>query len=412
MPAPKTAPEFLALLNRSGLIEPPKVDEFVRAHDGLATQTAAQAAAEFVEAGLLTRFQTEQLLKGKFRGFNIGKYRVLDRIGAGGMGQVFLAEHPQLGRRAAIKVLPTDRASDPALLARFLREAQAAASLDHPNIVRAFDVDEDNGLHFLVMEYVDGEDLYHMIKKGGPLPVSKACDFIRQAAEGLQHAHEAGLIHRDVKPSNILVDKAGVAKLLDLGLARFTEEGGDHITRRYDGNNVLGTADYVAPEQTRDSHEVDQRCDVYALGGTLYFLLTGHAPFPNGSPAEKMIAHRSQQPKSVREIRPEVPPGMALVIDKMLEKNPDQRYQSARAAADALEPWAPKAPQRSSAFIHLPPAPSFVEVALPPHSAQPSRWRLGWPAVAALVMLGCGFGALAGRWLQSPAAVAQSADHK
>jgi serine/threonine protein kinase len=363
-------------------------------------------AEDFIQAALLTRFQAEQLLKGKFRGFMIGRYRVLDRIGAGGMGQVFLCEHPHLRRRAAVKVLPTERAKDPALLGRFLREARAAASLDHPNIVRAFDVDEDNGLHFLVMEYVEGQDLYHLVKKNGYLPIDKACEYIRQGAMGLQNAHEAGLIHRDIKPSNFLVDKTGVVKLLDLGLARFAEDTNDLLTRKYDGNNVLGTADYVAPEQTRDSHEVDLRCDIYALGGTLYFLLTGYSPFPEGSSADKMIAHRSRKPVPVRQLRPDVPPGLVLVIDRMMAKKPGDRYESANAAAEALGPWLPS----------LPPPPKSEPLLPPPSSAivgPPARERhrmisLGWSAVAVLVMLSCGFGALAGRWLQTPSAVARA----
>jgi serine/threonine protein kinase len=366
-------------------------------------------AERFFKAGLVTNFQNEQLLKGKFRGFSIGKYKVLERIGAGGMGQVFLCEHPHLRRRAAIKVLPVDRASEEALLGRFLREARAAAALDHPHIVRAFDVDQDRGLHFLVMEYVEGTDLYHMVRKRGPLPISEACEYIRQGSLGLQHAHEAGLIHRDIKPSNFLVDKSGTVKLLDLGLARFAEETPDELTHRFDGNNVLGTADYVAPEQTRDSHEVDQRCDIYALGGTLYFLLTGQAPFPDGSPADKMIAHRQRKPTPVRQLRSEVAPGLALVIDKMMAKTPDDRFDSAIEVAESLAPWLPTvpAPPRSDPTPMVPS--SNITVAATAVAPKPRRrFTLGWPGVALIVILGCGLGLLAGRLVQAPAAVART----
>ncbi len=411
MPAPVTADEFLAILGKSALVEPEKVEGFLRTRKGPPLSTAGAMSQALLDAGVVTKFQTEQLLKGKFRGFSVGKYKVLDRLGAGGMGQVFLCEHPQLRRRAAVKVLPTDRAGDPALLGRFLREARAAASLDHPNIVRAFDVDEDKGLHYLVMEYVEGGDLYHVVKQEGPLPVTRACEYIRQGALGLQYAHEAGLIHRDVKPSNFLVEKStGVVKLLDLGLARFMEEGGDALTQRFDGGNVLGTADYVAPEQTRDSHEVDQRCDIYALGGTLYFLLTGKSPFPDGTPADKMIAHRSRKPTPVRTFRPDVPPALATLIDKMMAKNPDERHDSANEVADALSPWLPNTEKPESVEILSEPLlPSPAASMIIANTPSPTRtFRLGWPAVAALVMIGCGLGVAAGQLLRSPPAVVRS----
>jgi serine/threonine protein kinase len=415
MPAPVTAEEFLAILGKSQLVEPEKVEAFLRSRKGAPLTDAKPMALALQDAGIVTKFQTEQLLKGKFRGFSVGKYKVLDRLGAGGMGQVFLCEHPQLRRRAAVKVLPTDRAGDPALLGRFLREARAAASLDHPNIVRAFDVDEDKGLHYLVMEYVEGSDLYHIVKNEGQLPVERACEYIRQGSLGLQYAHEAGLIHRDVKPSNFLVEKStGVVKLLDLGLARFLEEGNDALTQRFDGGNVLGTADYVAPEQTRDSHEVDQRCDIYALGGTLYFLLTGKSPFPDGSPADKMIAHRSRKPTPVRQFRPDVPPALATVIDKMMAKNPDERHESANEVIEALAPWLPNttAPQSSVVEIMreplLPSPAASIVLPNPPIAPQRFSLRLGWPAVAALIMLGCGLGVAAGQLLRGPTTVVRS----
>jgi serine/threonine protein kinase len=414
MPAPVSAEDFLAILGKSQLVEPEKVEAFLRTRKGAALTDAKLMAQCLKDGGIITKFQTEQLLKGKFRGFSVGKYKVLDRLGAGGMGQVFLCEHPQLRRRAAVKVLPTDRAGDPALLGRFLREARAAASLDHPNIVRAFDVDEDKGLHYLVMEYIEGSDLYHIVKDEGQLPIDRACEYIRQGALGLQYAHEAGLIHRDVKPSNFLVEKStGIVKLLDLGLARFTEEGADALTQRFDGGNVLGTADYVAPEQTRDSHEVDQRCDIYALGGTLYFLLTGKSPFPDGTPADKMIAHRSRKPTPVRQFRPDVPPALATLIDKMMAKNPDERHESAAEAAEALAPWLPGAAPQSSAVEVLrepllPSTAASIKLPSPSPPRQQFTIRLGWPAVAALIMLGCGLGVAAGQLLRGPTAVVRS----
>src|SRR4029450_5696071 len=211
--------------------------------------------------------------------FTIGKYKVLEKLGAGGMGQVFLCEHKLMRRRVAVKVLPTAKAEDPSSLARFYREAKAIAAVDHPNIVRAYDIDQDENLHFLVMEYVDGTNLQDLVKKVGPLDPSRACHYIYGAAVGLQHAHEIGLVHRDIKPGNILVDRAGVVKILDMGLARFFNDEEDILTKKYD-ENVLGTADYLAPEQALESHTVDIRADIYSLGATFYYLLTGSPPLP------------------------------------------------------------------------------------------------------------------------------------
>lgn len=407
MPVPTNSEEFVQLLNRSQLLAANEVDAFFRgAGASVVGRKPSEIAAALVTANLLTRFQADQLLKGKFRGFTIGKYRVLDRIGTGGMGQVFLCEHPQMKRRAAVKVLSTDRAKDPGLLGRFLRESRAAASLNHPNIVTAFDVDSENGLHYLVMEYVEGRDLHQIIRENGPMKIEQACDVIRQAALGLHHAHEAGLIHRDVKPSNFIVDTTGVVKLLDLGLARFMVETGDHLTRRFDGNNVLGTADYVAPEQTRDSHAVDQRCDVYALGGTFYFILTGQSPFPEGSPSDKMIAHRSRKPVPISQFRNDVPAGLVAVVDKMLEKNPDDRYETATAVIEALAPWLPLRPASSASEPLLPPPSSVVTMSV--NDRRHTHISMGWSIAAVIIMLACGVGVMAGRWMQGSPTLVRS----
>src|SRR5437899_3494516 len=201
----------------------------------------AALAKRMVADAILTIFQAEQILLGKWKRFTIGKYKVLERLGSGGMGQVFLCEHKLMRRRVAVKVLPTAKADDKASLARFYREAQAVAAVDHPNLVRAFDIDQEDNLHFLVMEWVDGTNLQDLIKKFGPLDVTRACHYIYGSAVGLQHANEIGLIHRDIKPGNILIDRSGVVKILDMGLARFFHDETDAITRQYD-ENVLGTA--------------------------------------------------------------------------------------------------------------------------------------------------------------------------
>src|SRR2546422_8098494 len=231
------------------------------------------------------------------------------------MGKVYLCEHKFMRRRAAVKILPTSRSNDPSALERFYREARAVAALDHPNIVRAYDIDQDDNLHFLVMEYVDGASLQDIIRKTGPMNPTRACHYLYWSAIGLQHAHAAGLIHRDIKPGNILVDRQGVVKILDLGLARFFNDDQDLLTKKYD-ESVLGTADYLAPEQAIDSHTVDGRADIYSLGATFYFLLAGQAPFAEGSVAQKLLWHQNRAPKPIREVRPEVPEPIARVVAK------------------------------------------------------------------------------------------------
>jgi serine/threonine protein kinase len=340
MNAPVTVAEFLALVRKSGIVDDKRLAAYLdRERTSPLPTNASQLAEKMVHDGLLTHFQAEQFLQGKWRRFTIGNYKVLEHIGAGGMGSVFLCEHKFMRRRAAVKVLPTAQSNDPSALQRFYREARAVAALDHPNIVRAYDIDQEDNLHFLVMEYVDGSSLQEMINRVGPLNPVRAAHYISQAALGLQHAHEvAGLVHRDIKPGNIIVDRNGTVKVLDLGLARFFYDEDDPLTKKYD-ENVLGTADYLAPEQALDSHSVDIRGDIYSLGGTFYFCLTGQPPFAEGTVAQKLIWHQTRQPKPIRLFRPDVPEEMIAVITKMMAKDPDKRYQTPLDVADALETW-------------------------------------------------------------------------
>jgi serine/threonine protein kinase len=340
MPAPVTADELLALVQRSGVADEAKLRAYTQklTQSGNMPSDPAKLAGVLVRDGVLTYFQAEQLLQGKYKRFTIGKYKVLEKLGAGGMAQVFLCEHKLMRRRVAIKVLPTAKADDPSSLERFYREARAVAAVDHPNIVRAYDIDQDENLHFLVMEYVDGTNLQDLVKKFGQLDIIRACHYIYGASVGLQHAHEIGLVHRDIKPGNILVDRAGVVKVLDMGLARFFNDEEDVLTKKYD-ENVLGTADYLAPEQALESHTVDIRADIYALGATFYFLLSGNPLFPEGSVAQKLIWHQTRQPKSLRSLRPEVPAEIVAIIDKMMAKDREKRYQTPAEVLGALAPW-------------------------------------------------------------------------
>jgi hypothetical protein len=340
MPAPGTAVEFLDLVQKSGVADEARLAAYLAqiSKTGGLPPEPSKAAGILVHEGLLTYFQAEQLLQGKWRRFNIGKYKVLERLGSGGMGQVFLCEHKLMRRRVAVKVLPTAKATDEASLGRFYREARAVAAVDHPNIVRAFDIDQDGNLHFLVMEYVDGTNLQDLIKRFGPLDVLRACHYIYGAAVGLQHAHEIGLVHRDIKPGNILLDRSGVIKILDMGLARFFHDESDELTKKYD-ENILGTADYLSPEQAEDSHAVDIRTDIYSLGATFYFLLTGSQPFPEGSIPQKLIWHRNRDPRPIQSLRPEVPEGVVAIVNKMMAKKPEDRYETPAEVMAALAPW-------------------------------------------------------------------------
>jgi serine/threonine protein kinase len=347
MPAPTTTEDFLDLLRQSELVDDAMLTKRLGQINARTvwSDSPEQLANELVRQGILTSFHTANLLQGRWRGFYVDKYRLLEVIGAGGMGQVYLAEHKVMRRLVALKVLTLKPGADPSLLLRFQREARAAAALDHPNIVHAFDADHDGKNHFLVMEFVDGTSLSNLVKRRGPLPVGRAASYIHQAALGLQHAHEQGIVHRDIKPGNLLLDRQGVVRLLDMGLAKLYHDHADNLTLEHNGGQALGTADYLAPEQVINSAHVDPRADLYALGGTFYFLLTGQAPFALPTVAEKLTAHQTRTPAPVRHQRADVPAELELVLQQMLAKKPEQRYPSAAVIAEALERWAdPVAP--------------------------------------------------------------------
>jgi serine/threonine protein kinase len=339
---PLSVSTFLDTVERSGLVEKSQLEqslaELERQSGPEAANDSLIVSSHLGSVGLITEWQRKRLLEGRHAGFFLGKYKLLDHLGTGGMSSVFLAEHPLMRRRVAIKVLPKNRVDDSSYLARFHREARAVASLDHPNIVRAFDVDNDGDVHYLVMEYVEGQDLKILVERQGPLDYRVAADFIRQAADGLAHAHEAGLIHRDVKPANLLVDPKQVVKLLDMGLARTSDEVDASLTKDHD-EKMLGTVDYLAPEQALDSHLVDPRADIYSLGCTLYFALTGHPPFPDGTIAQRILLHQTKQPEAISIKRPDVPAGLLAICQRMMAKSPSARYQSATEASQALADW-------------------------------------------------------------------------
>src|SRR5262245_13936101 len=340
MPAPTALDSFLSDLKKSGLVESVQLDQYLSKLTDDQQAAPLPLAKLLVRDGLLTLFQARLLLRGKNRGFVIGgKYKVLDRLGEGGMGAVYLVEHLRLHCLFAMKVLPRDRIKDPAALGRFYREARATAAVNHPNIVRTHDVDRDGDLHFIVMEYVDGCDLQRVVKAHGPVDVSVAAHLISQAANGLQQIHDAGWVHRDVKPSNLLVARDGVVKILDLGVARLFAEARS-VTQEYSSGNVaFGTADYLAPEQVTDGSVIDIRSDIYSLGVVLYFLLAGRTLFGEGSCALKLMWAKFREPNPIEDIRTDLPRDLVVILERMLAKDPARRFQSPSEVIEALAPW-------------------------------------------------------------------------
>lgn len=345
---------FLANLRQSGLVTGEQMAKVV--HRLPDTNKGAVLARALIEQGLLTRFQAELLLVGRTNGFHLGQYRILDHLGRGGMGRVFKAEHQTMNRVVAIKVLAPNLVKTPRAQQLFQREVRAAAKLVHPNIVTAFDANQIGDRCYLVMEYVDGPNLDQLVRQQGPLPVGLACDIIRQCASGLQHAHEMGMVHRDIKPANLLAQRpagnsayaACIIKILDFGLARLHTvgpdgaPGGDSIMAAE--NTVLGTPDYLSPEQARNLHQVDIRSDLYSLGCTFFYLLTGKVPFPGGTTLEKLVRHSTEAPPAVEHLRPEVSPPVAAIVRQLMAKDPRQRFQSPAELAAALAPFATTAP--------------------------------------------------------------------
>jgi serine/threonine protein kinase len=286
----------------------------------------------FVLKELITPYQAKELLMGRIR-FRLGQYTVLDKVGKGGMGHVFKAEHSMMGRLVAVKVLPRSKAN-PESEAAFQRETRILGRLDHPNLVRAFDAGYDAMVYYLVTELVPGLDLKRQVRLHGPLDEVTAASVFSQAARGLAHAHDQGVVHRDVKPGNILVMDDGRVKMLDMGLAGSTlEQEAVRLGR------VVGTMDYIAPEQTLSPDDVGPQADIYGLGCSLYYALSGQVPFPGGTPKEKMKRHRSEPPRPLQSLAPHVSEPMCRVVEALMEKSPHKRTSRARDVVEMLARW-------------------------------------------------------------------------
>lgn len=330
---------YVEVIKKSGLVAAAKLDEALAEHTSERGEpTDSVELARYLEdKGLLTEWQNKKLLEGRHKGFFLGKHKLLRHLGSGGMSSVYLAEHTRLKRLDAVKILPVSRINDSSYLERFQLEARAIASLDHPNIIRVWDVDNEGNVHFMCMEYLEGEDLEKLVKRNGPMTAREAAQSIRQAAAGLAHAHQRGMIHRDIKPGNLFRDQSGTVKVLDLGLARLT--GNDKSLTVQHNEKVLGTADYLSPEQALNSHTVDHRTDLYSLGCTLYFLLTGRPPFPDGTLAQRLMKHQVEEPVPESEFRDDIPEALLEIRRTLTAKNPADRYQTAQEVQRVLSDW-------------------------------------------------------------------------
>jgi serine/threonine protein kinase len=322
---------FTERITQCGLMTKEECDAFINCMT-LKPRTADRLAKELCRKGKLTEFQMQAIYEDRSSELVIGNCVVLDELDKGGMGQVYKAQHRTMKRIVAIKVLPSSATQSPELVKRFRREVETTAKLSHPNIVTAYNADESHGIHYLEMEYIDGCDLAWLVKNHGILDVKTAVDYILQAARGLQYAHNKGVIHRDIKPRNLLLDKQNTVKVLDLGLAHIDEKvetldatTAEGITQQY---QVIGTLDYMAPEQASDTSHVDARADIYGLGCTLYYLLAGRPPYDGETALEKIMAHCQKPIPWLRALRNGVPESLDAVFRRMLAKKPEDRQQS------------------------------------------------------------------------------------
>lgn len=339
MPRPvRSITDFVQVLADSQLLS----SKLLRQIDEQVTSAPADLSLErlinsLLNLGVLTHYQVQRLLCGRSDGFYLGKYKLFDVLGQGGMGTVYLAEQTTMNRLVAIKIITNLASCPPETRIRFQRETRAAASLCHPNIVQAYDGDEIDGVPYISMEYVEGIDAVEQIERFGKLPWRQAADYMLQAALGLEHARLHCLVHRDIKPANLRITTDGTVKVLDLGLCLQTDDTNDMLRTR---DLKVGTVDYMAPEQALNCHAVDTRADIYSLGCVFYALLAGHLPFQAKSAAQKLLMHQTAQPRPIHQYRHDLPTPISDIIHTMMEKRPEDRFQTPGIVAEALKPWA------------------------------------------------------------------------
>jgi serine/threonine protein kinase len=341
-----TSANFVDALRRHALLQPEQIAQLSSEVQGRNSE-ARDLAKILVQRGWLTIYQINEILGGRAHNLVIGSYHVLDRLGQGGLSEVFKARHIEHNWVVALKVLKEEALANEEGRQQFLNEMEAMARLDHPNIVQFCDVDQIGDTFYYAMEFVEGTDLGKCVRLSGSLSVADACDYVRQTALGLQHAHERNLVHRDIKPVNLFLTHVGgkakpIIKILDWGLASLrcpTGVSGQQLLEHV-STGVCGTADYLSPEQARDAQTVDIRGDIYSLGCTLYFLLTGQPPFPDGTLMQKIMHHQTSEPEAIETFREDVPSGVTTILKRMMAKQPEARFQTPAAVALALQTYA------------------------------------------------------------------------
>ena len=335
---PTNVEEFVSLGVRAGLIAK---EDASRLLDALAKPSAGDRiglrdlADRFVTAGILTSWQRRNLLRGRWKGFFLGDYKLQEPLGSGGMSVVYMATHLPSDCDVAIKVMAKDKLLHESSLKRFQIEARAAAMLDHPNIVHTRDLEVVDGQQVIVMELIRGTNLQEYVSAHGPLSISQTVDFSIQTASGLAHAHGANMVHRDIKPLNLLIGISGELKISDFGLARLLFEDSQTLTLQRSGK-ILGTADYLAPEQALDAHQVDGRADIYSLGCTMFYMLSGSPPFDSGNLANRVLMHQTAAPPDLRQFRSDIPEDLWAIVLKAMEKKPLDRFSSSAALLEVL----------------------------------------------------------------------------
>ncbi|GAC1343821.1 MAG: hypothetical protein NVSMB14_07850 [Isosphaeraceae bacterium] len=367
--------DLLPLLKRSGVLTERQLSE-VRTKEirGDYPYDPPALADRLVAEKILTEYQAGRLLRNKPNGLAVGRYVILDRIGSGSMGRVYKAHHLLMGRVVALKIIAPEIASNSRVVSRFQREMRVVGKLDHPNVVRAYDADQIGNILFIVMEYVSGDSLGTRLRSKGVLTPVEVADYASQAALGLAHAHDQGIVHRDVKPSNLLLTHDRKLKVLDLGLASLME-GDNQATFATADGIAVGTVDYMSPEQARGM-DVDGRSDQYSLGCAMYHMLTGRVPFPGDSPIERLGQRLSGKPVPILEVRPDVPAGLVRVLDKLLASRPDDRFRNAIEAADAFRSLI-----RKTAFSGSAPAPAIALPTPPPTLPPPEPVEHSLPEI-------------------------------
>jgi serine/threonine protein kinase len=370
-----TVERFLKTVLRSGLLDREQLQASLRGMPAEGRDDPDAVADHLVKTGKLSRFQARKLLKGTAVGLLLGPFQILAPIGKGGMGTVYLARDSRSDQLLALKVLPPRKArEEERMLVRFRREMEMCQRVAHPHIAWTLDVGVCQGVYYIAMEYIPGKSLYRLVAEDGPLPVPRAARLFAEVSSALEHAHAQGLIHRDLKPSNILVTPNDHAKLLDMGLALV--QGETAAAREVIGGHgyIVGTMDYIAPEQAADAARVDPRSDIYALGCTLYYAVTGRPPFSGGSTVEKLQRHRDETPIPVNEINPAVTPGFGRLVARMMAKKPDERFLSAAELREELQPWTAGETVRP---LDKPGDTQFVQAVALLEAAEPASDELG-----------------------------------